>query len=107
MSANCWVTCPKCKKNSDALYRDSHDAIFDELYTLYGKVPATVYETRRQQAVDAFNNRCQTVIDLKATRREDGEFGVDADGQFYVEFSTSCNHCGWSFEFKHKEQVPL
>lgn len=41
------------------------------------------------------------------TLREDYEFWMTEDGEFSAEYGCRCTTCGWSFQFRHAEQVPV
>lgn len=85
MSADNWTICPNCKR------------IQENKTVAYGKVSEEEYlRVLREQETP-----------LKTTLREDWEVGTDRDGEFYVSYSCRCEECGFAFEFKHEQKVPL
>ncbi len=83
MSADRWSICPKCLQKHD-----------DALEAAYGKVSPTVYAGMCSQELDT-------------NMREDWELGTDEEGKFSINYSCYCRSCGFKFEHKHEEQVPL
>lgn len=92
MSANNWTICPKCEaeesKNAKEFSKKVEEA--------YGKVPVNEYLKMREQYIEPT---------LDSTLREDYEVGV-WEGVFEVSYRCYCNICGYSFEYKHKQQLP-
>ena len=83
MSADNWTECPKCKIEQAK-----------ELKTLYGKVTETEYRARITELEDGDNYPF----------REDYELGVYEE-EFYVRYHGSCERCGFTVEFEHKEDL--
>ena len=95
MSADRWAICPKCRKKAvgekESLIKKAEDG--------YGQLSQKDYETI------VFDSR--TPINLTETLREDYEIYMEDDGLFSVEYSASCDTCGFKYNFNHSEQVEI
>ncbi len=95
MSADRWVVCPRCKLNAEA----EHGALMDRANEAYGNAPAAEYEELMATA--------RKPVSLDTTLREDYEFYLSEEGAFSAEFGAGCETCGFTFTFKHEEQVKV
>lgn len=86
MSANNWRVCPRCKRQKDEEQGKVED--------MYGKVSAAQYAQLLAESKKSPR--------LSESLREDWEIGTDTEGNFYVYYGCSCDHCGFSHEFNHK-----
>jgi len=96
MSADNYAQCPQCVKR----YTRDKDAALakaDQVYALAGDCPSWT------EACD----RAAALTEPKETLRENWEILTDVHGKFTVDYSCCCNACGFAFEYKHTEQVPL
>lgn len=85
MSADNWGVCPKCKRLAE-----------QKAVSAYGKVSEEEY-------LATLANRDKAAKEQNL--REDYEVGTDKDGKFYVSYGCSCDKCGFSFEFNHKQNL--
>jgi hypothetical protein len=97
MSANNWTGCPACIKKEE----DEKERVGKEIYESYGKIPQKEF-LKKMKELEAGNDE-----EGRATLREDWELGTDGGGEFFVSYRCSCGECGFSFSFKHKEQLDL
>ena len=93
MSADAWRFCPKCTKDDV----DKRKARKQELVDSYGKVSMKEYEKLKKK----YNDK----IEASETLREDYWLYTNEDGVFEVSYGCSCDVCGFSFQFNHKEKV--
>lgn len=96
MSADNWVTCPQCK----AIAEKTGEAALLEAGAAYGKVPPEKYLAM----ISAAN---QKPGPLETTLREDYEVYTTEEGLFRVSYRSSCEECGYSFNYEHEEIPPL
>jgi len=52
-----------------------------------------------------FRHTPRKLIDIRETLREDYEFYLNDEGEFFVSYKASCDRCGFKYSFKHSEQV--
>lgn len=95
MSADNWTICPKCNVN---LTKTSERAKL-EAGEAYGKVSPEEYLNMLKQA--------NLEPNIEPTLREDYGLHLDEDGEFTISYTCSCRICGFDFEYKHTEKVPL
>jgi len=88
MSANNWRVCPKCSIDA----KEKRRLAIAAASQLYGKVPREEYEVAVSQA-----SSLPSVPD--ETLREDWEIRTSSNGVFSVNYSCSCQHCGFEFSF--------
>ena len=93
MSADNWTTCPRCKEKAEQAQAD----LLSRVETDYGKVAANEYVELIEQT--------KQPVEPGRTLREDWEIGI-WKGKFFVSYSASCEECGFSHEFEHKQPVP-
>lgn len=94
MSASNWAICPRCVRKVEQAQAD----LLARIETDYGKIPAGEY------VVLVVQSR-QPLEDIKMhTLREDWELGI-WKGEFSVHYSASCEECGFSHKFEHKEAL--
>jgi len=95
MSADRWNTCPKCKviaeQNRIKLARKAEKS--------YGKVSSEQY---LRMLEDVKNGDKQ---DERETLREDFYIGLDEDGEFSIDYSASCDKCGFKHTFEYKKTI--
>jgi hypothetical protein len=91
MSANNYATCPNCEKRCT-------DKI-EEVKKLYNVLTVDDYNARLRKALEEDKNQRLYAL------REDWEIGV-YNGAFRVDYTASCDKCGWTKRFKHEKQVP-
>lgn len=96
MSADNWGTCPRCRKLAIA----KRAARQEEIEQSYGKVPADQYRAMMKEIAES-----EIAGELDDTLREDYEMGITAAGKFRVIYQGRCEACGFTFAFKHEEQV--
>ena len=92
MSADNWAICPRCKKKTE----QAQAALLGRVETDYGKIAASEYLELVEQSKQPLN--------LEHTLREDWEIGI-YEGEFRVSYSASCETCGFSHEFEHRQPV--
>jgi len=94
MSADNWVTCPRClanaKKEKEDLIAKKNDC--------YGKIPEDKYLELVFEADKPIEN--------EQTLREDYDIGIDGD-EFSVNFRASCTKCGLIYKYSFNEQLKL
>jgi hypothetical protein len=95
MSADNWTQCPVCL----AVAAKKYAAAKCKLNEDYGKVPADAFIKRQH----ALKDPPQT----EDTLREDYEFGVCENGEFYVSYSCSCKQCGFAHKYKQSKQLSI
>lgn len=95
MGANNWAKCPKCLK----IVQNKKDILRKRAFDGYGKLPPEEYERLLLESKEPINLDC--------TLREDYEIYMDEDGYLTIEYSASCNLCGFSCEFNHSEQMKI
>jgi hypothetical protein len=94
VSADNWTFCPRCY----AAHLGKMEAAKASLANKYGTVDE--YD-RMKHEMEANPPR------LNSSLAERFECGVKQHGEFFVNFRCYCKTCGFSFEFKHEQQVPL
>jgi hypothetical protein len=97
MSADNWRVCLKCKINAE----QEAKALEVDARKSYGDVSAEVYHDLIKKAAD-FR---ASMVDPEYTLREDYEVGIYDDGKFFFSYRGSCGTCGFSYSYKHEEQV--
>lgn len=90
MSADNWMTCPRCAKTLDQ--------IMAEAYAKYGHVPAEEYHAELKRAREA-------AVNLKDTLREDYEFYWEDEGTIVASYSCLCVKCGFKHSFKYESKI--
>lgn len=93
MSADCWRRCPKCLKEAT----DNRERAVQRAQSQYGKIAEPAYRKLIAKA--------ESPVELEETLREDYCVRVDEDGEFSVDYSASCDRCGFEFQHKHTEQA--
>jgi hypothetical protein len=94
MSAKNWSVCPKCVKLANA------------------KTAQTIAEANKKYgtvSMDEFISLVEKLSGkqhLEETLREDYQLGV-GNGTFQLNYHCHCDRCGFEFEYKHKESIPL
>lgn len=91
MSADNWTVCPRCKAKNDAA-REAHAKT---IRAAYGKVTVDEWEKLKTSVPPP---------EPEDTLREDYEIGIRR-GEFFAAYFASCNECGFTFEFKHKQET--
>lgn len=96
MSADNWGACPKCKKKEieKSLQLKRHTE------KQYGKVSSEKYRRLLKIAEEPTILRAGV-----ETLREDYEMRTTSEGMFFVNYGCSCDKCGFSHSFNHKEQL--
>jgi hypothetical protein len=89
MSADKYVTCPRCAK----VAASKREKAIAKAQAQYGKVPAAEYRRLIGEA-EALPEQPE-----KHTLAEYYEFIIDETG-FFVDFRASCYVCGFSHEYK-------
>lgn len=84
MSADNWGICPRCFL-----------AMQNKKTDTYGKMPEKEY----LKLLEAEKKI------MTCTLREDYEARTDRHGRFYLSYGCSCSECGFSYKYKHDEQV--
>ena len=96
MRANNWGACPRCRK----IEIETSLQLRTRAETQYGKVSSEKYLELLKKAGEA------TIVRAAAqTLREDYEMGITSDGMFFIDYGCSCDKCGFSHSFNHKEQL--
>jgi len=90
MSADNWTLCPTCY----AAWRERETQLFTDAMNAYGKVGEREYH-EIQASAKAFSAK-----QPERTLREDWDIGTDEDGQFAVDYRSSCNSCDYAFNYK-------
>jgi|SRR6185312_970893 len=93
MSANNWALCPQCLRTNDVNWEKYQEKVRDS----YGKIPPDEYLK--------MVNKTKPIMD--ETLQEDYTIQTSSDGEFYVSYSCRCNECGFSYNFKHEEQLVI
>lgn len=101
MSADNWTHCPKCRLEEELELKEFKRRV-DEAY---GKVSSADYNKLRSDYVKAVN--AAEADDDYGTRtlREDYEFYGIANGVLHVDYSASCESCGWSYSLNTEYNV--
>lgn len=95
MSADNWAICPKCEKD----HRAAIVKLKLRAEQQYGQVsPEKYLELLRLS---------QNPLELKETLRENYCIQIDNKGIFYINYSCSCQECGFSHNFEHEEQLNI
>jgi hypothetical protein len=94
MSANNWTVCPKCISVGQAKQAES----LKTSEAAYGKVTSTEWAALLKSA--------ETPLVIEDSLREDYEIGIRGR-KFYVNYSGSCQTCGFTFNYKHEESVKI
>jgi len=92
MSADSWAVCPKCKVKAEQAQAN----LLSRVETDYGKFAANEYLELIEQS--------KQPLEMEHTLREDWEIGI-REGEFHVFYGASCETCGFSHEFEHKQPV--
>ncbi len=95
MSADNWTYCPKCSKQR-VLTQERLDRSVEEAY---GKIPQEKY----MELVEARNNPPR----LQDTLREDYEVGIYDAGRFFISYKAQCTVCGFTFSYRHEEEIEI
>lgn len=95
MSANRYRQCPMCKLTNAG----KAEKLQDDLKSKYGVISANEWITLSQE----IEQRCKKLLTGDDNLREDWEIGVDASGQFSVDYLCSCEICDFEYAFKHTE----
>lgn len=95
MSAKHWDFCPQCDKSE----RERHAKLEEALKKSYGKISMEEYEKRKAELAQP--------LKVGDTLREDYQIGIGANFVFYVLYQCECQECGFRFEYKHEQKVPL
>ena len=93
MSASNWAVCPKCKRKVERAQAD----LLSRVETDYGKITADEYR-------DLVERSSQPCEEEETMLREDWELGI-WKGEFCIHYSASCEKCGFSHKFEHKEKI--
>ncbi len=99
MSADNWTMCPRCYRTNKAKAEELDKLASDS----YGKVSVDKFDELRRQA-ESFREGLAHSSDFRETLREDYEIGI-YNGEFFATYSGECGTCGFSFKFKHNEEV--
>lgn len=91
MSATNWASCPKCHQKAVADQKQAIDAAIDA----YGKVPMQEHQEMLKAA--------HAPIELEYSLREDYRIGFALESTYFiVTYTCHCETCGFSHEFRHK-----
>ena len=91
MSANNWRVCPRCLRRLSA----AHERMKAKVTGLYGKVSRAEYEAAREALPPPPDES-----KMRATLREYYQLGVRTSGEFFLNYSASCDECGFAFRFE-------
>ncbi len=89
MSANNYADCPRCIANAKV----EQERLAKLAEEQYGKVSPSEYKKLLSES--------ENMEYPNETLREDWEIKTDRDGEFSVYYGCTCEHCGFSREFKH------
>lgn len=90
MSADNWTICPKCEEAR----REESQQIYEKAANAYGKVSESEYHAMKEAA------RVVDATEPKQTLREDWEIGTAANGEFEVDYRSSCDECDYCFAYR-------
>lgn len=93
MSADNWAICPRCKHNAEV----AKEKQIKKANNAYGKVEPEKYLALRTEA--------EKKLEIDTTLREDYRIGINSDGEFYVSYFGICSHCGFQFDYDHKQKI--
>ena len=93
MGADNWAICPNCKKKIE----NARAKLIEKANKSYGKVNPEEYL--------AMLRRAEKEEEIERTLREDYELGISEDGQFYVNYRSSCKVCGFHYDYKIEKDV--
>jgi len=97
MSTDNWGICPKCKQLKAKEVARKQQAI-DASYGVVSSDESLAKLEKLRQLI---------ITEDSYSLQEDYEIETDAEGTFAVLYRCHCDKCGFSFEFKHKKEVPL
>lgn len=95
MSADRWITCPKCANAKE----QKRQADLVQMKAEYGKMSVKDF-------LNTFSDNWSEYEKLGEDMREDFEVGMDADSVVRVTYSCRCDKCGYKFNFAHEQPVP-
>ncbi len=98
MSADNWAVCPQCLARAKKKYEANVLAVSEA----YGKISVEQFDKQRDTLGEP-----PTEDTLEPTFREDYEFGMTQDGEFYATYNGKCSECSFSHLFKHAEQLTV
>jgi len=98
MSADAWRVCPLCGVTREAKIAAEEKKVAD----LYGKVDADKYI----KAVHALDDMRDTTED-DCTLREGCYIAMQSSGELVINYSCSCDVCGFRFSHENTIQAPL
>lgn len=87
MGADNWAICPRCRVTT----MTNHKIAEQRAKTAYGAVSEDEYHRLLAAAAKE--------VELKQTLREDYEIGIGEDGTFDVNYRSSCDVCGFRYEY--------
>lgn len=93
MSADNMAICPKCSRQAKAARKE----LTERFETAYGKVSEEEYLRLKEEVKKPLNS--------DFTLAEYYEIGIYGDSDFFIRYKSTCDVCGFEFEFKHKEKV--
>ena len=99
MSADNWRECPLCLSEQRKKARELGRKMSDS----YGKIPVDDFNVLQQEHAQALSESDY----LPETLREDYEFFINDDGNFFANYYAMCDNCGFKFEFHHVEKIKI
>lgn len=97
MSADNWRTCPKCLAKA----KESYETQVADVQKVYGKVSAADYQKLLEKLKEIEKSDRKMPKDL----REDYCLGITDSGVMRIDYSASCQTCGFSYRFKKDFQA--
>ncbi len=97
MSADNWRQCPKCL----IIRRENVEKSRQKIDDAYGKVSVAKYHLLVAEHAELEKKK------VPETLREDYEMGMKTTGDFFCCYGCSCETCGFSFNYNHKQIVEV